>query len=659
VTTTIIRSLTFIMITEKSSRRHALLVGVDFYPNDGSRKTSQDARVSLRNLQGSKNDVDDVRQMLATKFGILDPVILTSTAPPNGTAPIEPNHARSSYANISKHFKDITAAACAGDLFFFHYSGHGAQLPATAASRSGRSLDPSLLPMDFCLGQPPIPGWQLNAWLHKLYKKGVRVVVSLDSCHSGGSWRTSGNMRTVDFDWVPPVILPSDEEAVADVEPVGSDTRDAKQVESWDLSPSNFTLMAACKAEQTALEDWHDGKMRGAFSQAMVSCLNRSAMLQTYCSVRDKIEEEFGDRARMQTPQTYGHDRLLFLGSQEPFSVSSVYARIDSGYVHLPIGQVHGVKRGMEYTTMWNSVGVPLQIEGVDEFESRARVPDQTVLPRETGSDVYCSRWSTEKPLTVFVDASHDAQLRNRLLSALQQRIAGRISVDAASPHTRLRESTLMLKTEHGVAQLYRYDAQTNAEEAVPGLRISTRNPDEFVTKAAAAAAQLFRFQQIFDLQDQASLDSPPFIITFEQKGATRKLLTGGEVIKSNTPVGFSFVNTGDETLFLTVVAFSPAYNIHQLFPKDDRAFEVGPRGRKSFTFNMWLPDELCGGPHRDMLRCIVTKGKRLSFKSFELPNVWDAGHMFEMPESGGRPAELLDDEFEWWTRDLTLWTED
>lgn len=284
------------MASPISPKRFALLVGIDLYLNDGSRKNEKGEPLSLGELRGCVNDVRAVAELLRKEFKLEDPRILTSSLTPSGftcpTEPTEPSDRWPTFDNIKREFDTVVEQAGPGDLFFFHFSGHGAQLQLTRKSPRGRNTDPSLMTMDFCCGKPAVRGWQLNEWLKRLNEKKIRTIIILDSCHSGGAWRTDGSFRTPEG-WTTVPNLPADEEAITEAitetatEP-GS--RDSELEMSWSINPDGFTLMAACESHEKAAEKTVDGTSYGAFTHGLLECLeeNRpSKAIVTYRNLRD------------------------------------------------------------------------------------------------------------------------------------------------------------------------------------------------------------------------------------------------------------------------------------------------------------------------------------------------------------------------------------
>ncbi|KAK1240207.1 hypothetical protein MKX08_007649 [Trichoderma sp. CBMAI-0020] len=200
------------------SKRYALLVGIDLYLND-----------RLRNA---------IYKFLQEEYHFEDVSILTSSFPVQGNeesadmSPVEPSECLPTFSNIKAKFDAIYEHAVAGDFFFFHYSGHGARLERQRNSPKRNMLfDPSLITVDFCCGQPAVRGWQLNQWLRRLNEKGVQVVVTLDSCYSGGSWRSTGDYTPfrMPIDWSLVPNLPINNQVAASFdETTEHASRDAK-----------------------------------------------------------------------------------------------------------------------------------------------------------------------------------------------------------------------------------------------------------------------------------------------------------------------------------------------------------------------------------------------------------------------------------------------
>lgn len=140
----------------------ALLVGIDRY---------QDARVD--ETPGSEADARDVADVLRTRFGFADTGIKLLLGPEaTGEA-------------VVKAFREwLIEGSAPGDRVFFHYSGHGSQLPDDDGDELD-GFDETLAPYDTVpdTGAHEIRDDTLGQLMAQL--PGRRVVMLFDSCHSG------------------------------------------------------------------------------------------------------------------------------------------------------------------------------------------------------------------------------------------------------------------------------------------------------------------------------------------------------------------------------------------------------------------------------------------------------------------------------------------
>ncbi len=144
--------------------RKALLVGINDYPG------------TQNDLQGCVNDITNVYDILVKHFGFApsDIVMLSNS--------------RARRAAILEGVKSLVAGARDGDSLVFHYSGHGSQVRDTEGDELEDEKDEVLCPYDFDWNGGFIKDDDLADVLDGL-KKGARLEVILDSCHSGTGTR--------------------------------------------------------------------------------------------------------------------------------------------------------------------------------------------------------------------------------------------------------------------------------------------------------------------------------------------------------------------------------------------------------------------------------------------------------------------------------------
>ncbi|KAI3571793.1 caspase domain-containing protein [Fusarium oxysporum f. sp. albedinis] len=636
-------------------KRFALLVGIDLYLNDGSRKNENGEPISLGKLRGCVNDVRAVAELLRNEFQLEQPRILTSPLTPSSfmchTEPTELSDRQPTFDNIKREFDTVAEQAGPGDLFFFHFSGHGARLQPTSKSPPGRPADPSLMTMDFCCGKPAVRGWQLNQWLKRLNEKKIRLIVILDSCHSGGAFRTGKSCRTPEG-WKSVPNLPADEEAITETTTeLGS--RDGELERSWSINPDGFTLMAACESHELAAEKTVNGTSYGAFTHGLLACLKQnrpSEAIVTYRNLRDQVVE----RVKGQTPRVYGRDRLVFFGDEEPFSATPILVRLEEGRIYLPIGKAHGVRERSEFTTYPPTSHATFSVDQVDKFECSAPVLSDLYMQalQQHHYHIVPRRWSLgDDILQVLVQPNLGSEFQRVLHVALQDRIVGNIEItelnDSYEPDSDVFRVT---KCGNDGIDLAGSPSLIGYEGPVRGLDLTGVNTGQLATKSAVALAHLTRFKQILSLSGNASQQLGPFELTLKPK------LSGGN-LSGSQEIDFVFRNTTKSQLHFTVLVLSPGFHVKQLYPSEDFPKSVDPGRDVSFAFNLTIPDPLNGyREQRDIIRTVVTESRRLSWKSLELPDIWNADQLAQKCCGSGRDARLRS-ECSLWVKDNVIIT--
>ncbi|NEZ59251.1 caspase family protein [Adonisia turfae] len=163
-------------LAQPTTRKLALLVGVNQYPSGNSRFT---------NLRGCTTDVELQRELLIHRFGFQasDILVLSDDAAHKPTR-----------SNILAAFEEhLIHQAQPGDVVVFHFSGHGSQV-LEPNSPDGDGLNSTFVPGDIQengTDVDDIMGRTLFLLTSALSTDQVSVV--LDSCYAGGG--TRGNVR--------------------------------------------------------------------------------------------------------------------------------------------------------------------------------------------------------------------------------------------------------------------------------------------------------------------------------------------------------------------------------------------------------------------------------------------------------------------------------
>lgn len=161
----------------RAPNRRALLVGIDAYPDAASR------------LEGCVNDVYSVSALLQEQGFHLDAAERYSSGDDEIRVLLD---RRATADAIRDRLEWLLEDAGPGDVRFFYYSGHGAQIPGYGPSDSVDRLDECLVPYDFDWSRERAI---LDDQIYEMYSQldyRVRFVMALDCCHSGGMARDGG-----------------------------------------------------------------------------------------------------------------------------------------------------------------------------------------------------------------------------------------------------------------------------------------------------------------------------------------------------------------------------------------------------------------------------------------------------------------------------------
>lgn len=333
----------------------ALLIGIDCYlPN------KLEGGWWYGHLAGCVRDINSVATYLRESLSIpRNQVIkLTSTAG-LGSEPSEPRSLWPTYANIVDAFKKITDWASPGDVVYIHYSGHGGRAQTVYPALKGEAgIDEALVPMDIDGGRGRyLRDVELAYLLKAMVNRNLVVTIVLDSCHSGSG--TRGHPARAVLRGLPHVdhTLRNSESMVA-----GSDeliavwkslqevsTRTLKAGSGWLLEPKGYTLIAACRANESAYEyAFHGGEKRGALTYWMLDSLKQIDPTMTYKTLLEMLRAKIHSQFPEQTPQVEGEaNRVVFGASEVAPQYNIIVMDVDqkNGRIQLGAGRAGGLRK--------------------------------------------------------------------------------------------------------------------------------------------------------------------------------------------------------------------------------------------------------------------------------------------------------------------------
>lgn len=334
--------------------RRAVLIGIDDYsasriPPQGTVSPQR----GVRNLEGTVNDVKDIRATLLDRYGFAERDIVTLTDQEATREAI--------FRVIEQH---LVQPARKGDVLLFYYSGHGSQVPNSLSDEPDH-LDETIVPADMVRGADDIRDKELRPLFNQILDRGAALTVILDSCHSGSGAR-----------------IPFAMTLSRGVQRVPVDIRDAT---SHGPRPEDRGALVLAAAQDNDLA-WEtqgpDGKAHGAFSLALVYAMRNptegESAEETFLRVRALLQAE----KRFQEPVLAGTAvvrQAPLLGSRTgrtPERTAVAVERVEEdGTVILQGGWANGLTVGSELRLL--DSGARLKItEMTDLTRCKARLVD-------------------------------------------------------------------------------------------------------------------------------------------------------------------------------------------------------------------------------------------------------------------------------------------
>jgi len=269
-----------------SKRKKALLVGINYI---GSRNE----------LQGCINDVQNQYEVITENLGFpRDRIMLLSDDQDPSRHPTK--------SLILGGIKWLLEGAMAGDLLFFHYSGHGSQVP----DRSGDEpdgKDECFVPLDFKSHHGPdgmITDDVLKQFFFDRVPQGVHVVCIFDCCHSG-SMSDLACIRSSSHDRQVPRCIEPSEEMKAEIDQIAA-KRAAEGTSratkfGWDGAQDKFICtFSGCQDNQTSADVYVDGMHQGAFTWGFLKALNKTGFDATFeelhCATKKNLRRKRYDQ---------------------------------------------------------------------------------------------------------------------------------------------------------------------------------------------------------------------------------------------------------------------------------------------------------------------------------------------------------------------------
>jgi len=253
-----------------SGRRRALLIGINYHGTKAA-------------LRGCINDAKNMQTLLLQQGYPNDSEHMLLMTDDRST----PSNRQPTGVNIVKAMQWLLQGVAKGDMLFFHFSGHGSQVPdKTGFEKDG--LNETILPIDYKKGQ--LKDDQL--WDNLVYPlpEGVRLTALMDCCHSGTGLDLPYEYRSFSLgNWE-------------------EDTNTAH-------SKGDVVLFSGCQDDQTSADVGGGGgflnqyQAGGAMTQSFIQAFQSNPMA-TYPQFMASIQQSLTQRRFKQRPQLTSSQRF-------------------------------------------------------------------------------------------------------------------------------------------------------------------------------------------------------------------------------------------------------------------------------------------------------------------------------------------------------------
>jgi len=638
------------------SDRYALLIGVDYYfPNrlpDGGYYPS---------LGGCVRDVRHVEAHLRDRLGIADDHLLTLRISNTGGAqPPEPPEQWPTYANMVAKFQQLTNMAQPDDQVYIHYSGHGGRAATIYAPLKGESgLDETLVPTD--IGNPEsryLRDVEMYSLLKAMVDKGLAVTMVLDSCHSGGATRGVGKAAARGIASIDTTPRPTDSlvasaaELLAAWQSTGGTTRAMKPASGWLLEPQGYTLLAACRANESAYEyPFNGSESNGALTYWMLDTLREADATISYKMLHDRILAKVHGQFEQQTPMLQGEGNRAVFGSAlipPVYTVLVLQVDLAGRRVQLGAGEVHGLVPGVQFAlypagvtdfsrpeNRWALVEVRL----VDAVDSWAEIIEQHGQgPLEAGAQAVLQQATNVRLQRGVGVAIEDPARRGQVENAIAAGGKGFIAVAQTGERV---DFQVALSDNRETFELW--DA---AGVALPNLRPALAVADP--GSAARVVARLIHLAKYRNVQDLAVADkAAPQKLRVELVGVPAD---AGEapIFRPGDKVTLQITNLlspnaadlsdPSRILNITVLDLASDWSIQQIYPSQAGAFEpVQPGASLPLELDAYLPDGYTEST--DIVKVFATRATT-QFRWLELPAL-------DQPDTRSKTRGLITDPLE------------
>lgn len=639
---------------EQTSRETwAVLVGINWYSDEDE----------SQNLEGCVNDVEITKDILQCILTVPEDhiTVLTAEKAPEALDPPQPTS-----TNVINAINKVAQQAKPGDLFYFHYSGHGDRIPTAYSDlKHGVHKDEVL-----CTLEKDIRDVEFGELLRKVAMK-LAVCAVVDCCFSGGVDRLKGDGKHE------PRVRCRTSSSLSPQSNISRDrhSRNAVPRESWFYRPRGYNLVAAAQPHEKAREYGPDesGKVYGRMTYHLVKTLKQlktSIEPVTYGNLQDILEARLkavskNTNKRQQPIHLGPRDRIIFGGAgsaaNHHYIVASVIF-VDMNRVRLNKGSASGIHQGDRFDVYDTSIPAlaafvtnprpvaTLEITEVRGLDSVAILCNRDLMTSDIGIKIgwfarLSKRATTAKILikAPYTQPSIIAKLKAEWHQHVDHQFPLCLTFDRP-----VEDPDIIIEVDKQSVFWFR-DRNGHKMDHIPF-------PGSDSSWSSLQIMNLLKHLCLY--QSVANLTHPSGSRLPKYKFALEKTNPNEEDPKCLSSWKIRFKNKHSRVLYLTILNLTPVYGIHQIFPNSvesasSRAVEPGAEipdlvvdivapnfgGRSQRTGD---PDDTSSNM-TDLIKIIVAT-EQTHFFHFLLPGLEDPENA---DSSEGTCLEEIDDDFD------------
>ncbi|NMF63354.1 caspase family protein [Brasilonema octagenarum] len=596
----------------------ALLIGIDEY-------------LHINNLNGCVNDVEAMRIYLRNQLGVPENQIRVLT------------NQEATRANILQNFQEFfidNSDIQPGSQIFFHYSGHGSQMPNP---KEPDGQNETLVPHD---SRSPevfdIPDKTLAGLLDKLAeRKGNNITVILDCCHSGSGTRDPNLAQTRNVEPDNRIPPPDLDTGILEGAP-----RRGTGASGWQTEGITHVLLAGCRDNELSNEYlssdndknnvWH-----GALTYFTLQALRNITPKTTYAELYEQVAVKVNTKYPSQMPQCEGDRyRMIFGGvriERDPFITVQ---KVDENEVTLEAGLIHGLHEGTELTLYppqvqtkkdLPAVLTTVEVTSVSATTAKASIkegaPIVSIPIFARGlitKQVYAGLRQT---VALEADSGEENQKAIADLRAILDTNSG-----SGSPYLKVQENSevadFRVKAADGKLNIY----NTTGEQLVVPEDIKDGGGDEIAVLHSLESIVRYRTLQSLDNKESESElvgKVKLHLLRYDVTGADDSHMqelpagtvgTGGEITltldpedKDSNRYVLEVINESSKPIYAHLLLLNPDYSIKLQYPQSGQKDAINPKGGKltigldnkneRLKFRLPVGWDSC----RDYLKVIVT----------------------------------------------------